>query len=279
MNLATLVRRLKRLTVPSADDGVRFVRTERLERIRSTLNGSLYCGMGDVPLALVYGHREYQPTRPTILISNHIDSVYENYFCNADGVEIKGTFDNSACNAIAVELMLAELLPTQALVAFTGDEEEDSAGVDHAVGFLQAHEAAFWNLEVVVALDLTEVSYGSQHFTIENYFIEHQNQKSLLQFKRKRNFKEHLVDMLGMTPFFVKDAEPDESWQYDEYDLNCFTFCLPCRVLASDMHDDDGVAVLRDSLIVYAETLARLTQAIDRDLAKRAIHRGTGDCR
>lgn len=276
MNIGTLVRRLEQLTVPSADDGVRFVRTDRLDKIRGTLETSRYCRMGDVPLASIYRHRDYRFDRPTILISNHIDSAYENYFCAAEGSEIKGTFDNSACNAVAVEVMLAELLPPQALLAFTGDEEEDSAGVDQAVSVLQDRQSVYWNLELVVALDLTEESYGTQHFTIENYFIERQNQDSLLQFGKKRDLKKYLMDTLGQLPVFVKDAEPDESWQYDEHDLNCFTFCLPCRVLGSDMHDDDGVAVLKDSLVAYAQTLAWLIQAIDRDLAKRETDRQTG---
>lgn len=277
MNIETLVRRLAQLTVPSTDDGAQFVRTDRLEQIRGDLDASAYRCLGDVPLAAIYFHRDYQPSRPTILISNHIDSVYGDYFCDAGETTIRGTFDNSACNAVAVELMLAELLPPQTLIAFTGDEEADSGGVDQTVYFLQDHPPVYENLEAVVALDLTEEAYERHHFTIENYFIERQNRDSLLQFARKRDFKRYLVDRLGNEPHFIKNAEPDESWQYDEHDLNCFTFCLPCRVLGSDMHDNDGVAIRRDSLIAYAKTFAQLAQAIDRDLAKREMRRHVGE--
>jgi hypothetical protein len=273
MDRDALLLRVAELTVPCTDDGARFVQTDRLERIRAALAGSPFRCLGDLPLAAIYCHRSFQPARPTVLVSNHIDSVYRRYFCASQGTEIKGTLDNSACNAVAVELMLADVLPVQTLVAFTGDEEEDAAGVDQTLSFLQEHQSIFWNLEVVIVLDVTEEFYETEHFTVENYFIERENQGSYLRFGRRREFKQYLIDMLGRKPALVKDSEPDESWQYEDHDLNCFLFGLPCRLLGADMHDDDGLAVLQDSLAVYAETLVRLTHAIDRDLANRAVGR------
>ena len=68
------------------------------------------------------------------------------------------------------------------------------------------------------------------------------------------------------SPVFVKNAEADEAWQYDEYDLNCFSLCLPCRILGSDMHANTGVAISTDSLIGYMNALGQIAQAINMDL-------------
>ena len=74
--------------------------------------------------------------------------------------------------------------------------------------------------------------------------------------------------MLGDMPtVFVKDAEADESWQYDEYDLNCFSFCLPCHSPSGDMHDDSGVVVRLNDLAIYSDALCKLLARMTEDLA------------
>lgn len=258
------------LTIPSADDGHQFTRTDRLLRIQSALKESDYILFGEMPLANVYSRREYSAEKPTVLISAHIDSLYGEYFTRQGEREIAGTFDNSACNAVALYLMLKQSLPTQVLVAFTGDEENDSVGADQTIQILQRREASFSKLELVITLDLTEESFACSHFTVENYFIERQNGDSLLRFARKRELKDYLTGILNNPPC-IKDAEPDESWQYDEYDLNCFTLCLPCRAMGEDMHDDCGVVIQTDSFLQYAEALKRVTTTICNDLANKAV--------
>lgn len=266
-----LTDRIIQLTVPCEDDGYVFRRTERLELIQNTLRHTRYELMCDMPLAKVYAHEDFYPTRPSILVSCHIDSLYGTYFADIDEYEIRGTFDNSACNAIAIEIMCRHALASQILVTFTGDEEDQSRGADQAVEGLQGI-GAYDHLEMVITLDLTEACYPSRHFTIENYFIEQQHiQKSLLRFNRKIELKRYLESMIE-SPLFIRDAEPDESWQYDEHDLNCFSLCLPCRVLGRDMHDDAGVAVTTDTLAGYMSALKKLTRNINTDLATR-IHR------
>lgn len=110
--------------------------------------------------------------------------------------------------------MLNGLFPSQVLVSFTGDEENDCAGVDQTIDFLQK-ENLFENLEIVIALDLTEEYFGLNHFTIENYFIEKEHGHTLLHFKGKRDLRNYLSTILE-SPKFVENAEPDESWQYEE---------------------------------------------------------------
>jgi len=273
MNEQLLVARVLDLTIPCSDDGTKFVRTDRLDRIRSLLADSAYVLMGNSQLAYVFQHHRFQSDRPAILVSNHIDSVYSNHFATIANDEIHGSLDNSACNAIIVELMLRGSLPEQVLVSFTGDEEDESAGADQTIELLaDSHEAVFWNLEMAITLDLTEEFYGLHHFTIENCFVESQHGDALLRFAKKRHLRKYLAEMLD-TPAFVKNGEPDEAWQYDEYDLNCFSFCLTCRLLGSDMHSPSGVAVRQDSLLGFAETLSSLTHSIHIDLAKKALQR------
>lgn len=71
-------------------------------------------------------------------------------------------------------------------------------------------------------------------------------------------------------PPCIKDAEPDGSWQYDEHDLNCFSLCLPCKVLGKDRHEDCGVEIQTDSFLPYGEALERVTTRIGNDLANKA---------
>ncbi len=109
-NLYSLV---DELTIPSADNGKKFTRTDRLLRIQSALEESDYVLFGEKPLAYVYCRRGYSPEKPTLLISAHIDSLYGEYFTRRDGPEISGTFDNSACNAVTLHLMLEQCLPAR----------------------------------------------------------------------------------------------------------------------------------------------------------------------
>ena len=256
--------RISRLTVPCSDDGKKFILTERLDLITQALRKSDYNCLADLPLAKVYHHRDFQLDKPAILVSCHIDSVYSEYFARMQDGELHGTFDNSACNALLVEAMLQNLLPAQALVTFTGDEEKKSRGADRTIVFLQKMDI-FQTLEMVITLDLTEEHFGSCHFTIENHCVEKKNKESLLKFSKKQDMVDYLSAMID-SPVFIKNAEPDESWIYREYDLNCFTLCLPCRLLGEDMHDDTGVAIKEDSVTGYIEALKRLTQAINDDL-------------
>ncbi len=261
-----LLQQIVHLTVPCADDGHRFTSRDRLDRIVTELNRSPYVLLDSRPLAYVYRHQEYDAEKPTILISNHIDSLYSNYFTNdADNV-VHGTFDNSACNAVAVASMVRGMLAPQALIAFTGDEEDESTGADQTMEILRMQGMAFRALELVITLDLTEEAYGSSHFTIENSFVTSRHDDSLLRFSRKRKLKRYLRGILG-DPTFVKNAEADESWQYDEYDLNCFSLCLPCALLGHDMHDDSGVMIRKNSLMEFAGALQKIVCRIANDLA------------
>jgi hypothetical protein len=259
-----ITKRIFQLTVSSSDDGQKFIRTDRLDLIMGTLKDSEYECFGDMPLAKIYRRQDFQPNVPSILVSCHIDSLYSTYFTSTNGAELQGTFDNSACNAMLVEAMIQSLLPEQVLVSFTGDEEHDSTGAVQTIEFLQEEEL-FDFLEMVIVLDITEEGYRQCHHTIENYFVEKENQQSVIKFDRRRRLKKYLKEIMD-SPVTIKDGDADEAWLYDEYDLNCFSLCLPCRILGEDMHDDTGVAILQKSLERYSHALQKITHRINKDL-------------
>lgn len=257
-----LFQRIRDLTVPSADDGRAFVEFARLDRIAALLQNSCYRSLANRPLARIYSHQNCNPDEPYILISCHIDSLYERYFAEkGDGVFI-GTFDNSACNALLVEAMLADALPPQALIAFTGDEEEDSKGADQTVETLD-QDGFLSRLQMVMVLDLTEEGYKKCSFTLENLFVRKMGEG--LRFECKKELKKYLKKIVGPAVFLI-NAEADESWQYHENRLNCFSLCLPCKARANDMHDDRGVKIREDAIITYLQVLSQLANGICQNL-------------
>jgi len=259
-----ITKRIIQLTVPSIDNGTKFIRTERLDLIIKALKNSEYECLADLPLSKLYRHKKFKTNQPCLLLSCHIDSVYKIYFATVKKREIQGTFDNSACNAILVELMRRSRLPEQVLICFTGDEEDQMKGVEQTVKFMRENNIIQY-LGLVITLDLTEEGFGSHHYTIENYFVRKKKNKMSVNFSRKRNIKRYLKTLSG-TCVFVKNAEEDESCKYMKHDLNGFTYCLPCLLLGDHMHDDAGVAILRNSLKRYSNKLQNLTNAIIKDL-------------
>ena len=129
MNLTQLICEL---TLPCADNGRDFTRTDRIHRIRDLLRSTPYTCLGEKPLAQVWQHPDFDPALPLVRVSSHIDSLYTNYHASCDDGILLGTFDNSVTNAVILSLILENRLPQQVLVAFTGDEEDQSRGADQA---------------------------------------------------------------------------------------------------------------------------------------------------
>jgi hypothetical protein len=180
--------------------------------------------------------------------------------------EIRGTLDNSATNAVALHQMLVGSLDPQVVVAFTGDEEGDCRGADAALSCCSGLGEVLGLPEMVVTLDLTEERAGMSPFTVENYFRRKGTPRTRLQFDSKKSLKSFIAEKLsGMDQTFIPDAEADESWRYDEHDLNCFSLCLPCRCLGADMHDDVGVLVRQEDLSAYAQVLVEVLRSVTAD--------------
>ena len=58
---------------------------------------------------------------------------------------------------------------------------------------------------------------------------------------------------------YVHNAEPDESWDYNEYGIPCFTLSAP---IEGDMHSEDGVLLRKSSFPAYTEFLALAANGI-----------------
>lgn len=245
---------LNRLTVDCKDDGMRFLRKDRIQEIKSLLNNSGYELLEEGNLSLLYGKPAGEANAYQTLISSHVDCVYINCFAKDESDMCwKGTFDNSATNAAVIDLMLRGELDASVLIAFTGDEEKNSAG---AVEIMQALSRMECGIDRAIVLDVTNEGWEDEAaFSIEN----------------DRGFDiltgYHIVGLLqaSNTPcVFVHEAEPDETWEYnrgagsDRPGIPCLSLCLPVQ---GNMHGEDGVLLRKSSIVPYENILRNLANA------------------
>ena len=238
---AEFIELIKTVTVDCKDNGDSFIVTDRVEAIKRLLDGTAYKPVVNEPLALVYAKRELLAGDSVLLVSAHIDCLYDYCFCNDEGDLLRGTFDNSLGNAAILSLMIQGLLPDNVVVAFTGDEERDSQGavqVVLALGRMQCE------IKFALVLDVTNTGYenGAQ-FALENdlgidLFTAHRIVEA--------------VEMLGAKYEFKHCAEPDESWDYNDYGIPVLSVCA---VVDGFLHGNEGVCLPKKSLIPYCNSL------------------------
>ena len=200
-------------------------------------------------LCRIYGKQPVEG-KSVILISSHVDCVYNRLFCEetTDGQYLRGTFDNSITNACVLSAMLKGPLSDNVVVAFTGDEEKESGGAYEVVEKLRECDS---HIALAIVLDVTEEGWEERNlFTIENDLgID------ILTGHRIISTLEKYQGEYG----FVHDSEPDESYDYDEEEIPCFSLCIPSL---GDMHNERGVLVRRESLSIYCDVLSDLTNAL-----------------
>lgn len=251
------------VNVASKDNGKTFTDTTRLDNIEKELRdaNSLWkiCGTG--PLFRLYGGQQSAPSDGCVVISSHADSTFENHIYSLlkESKELQGTFDNSITNAVLLQLMLQDLLPRDVLVAFTGDEENESEGAASVIKYLENIKA---KPSCVMVLDVTDNSYYDFPFTIENWFPNgsHGLPKS-----------EGLFLKFLLEPFQHKvptvhhnSAWPDESWRYEEEGVHVFSLCIPtsppigCNNDHDWMHNENGVRIRLDSIRGYSQAILTL---------------------
>lgn len=239
---------LSAVTVDCKDNGMEFVVTERIEAIERLLQGTEYRLVAREQLALLFARRVPQENEKIVLVSSHIDCVYNSSFCSDNGEYYKGTFDNSFGNAAVLWCMLNDMLPANVVVAFTGDEEKDSRGVYQVLEALKKYGC---ELSCAIVQDVTNVGWESGAlFTIENDcgidLITAYNIVSLLEpYNGKFAFRHF--------------AEPDESWDYAECGVPCFTLCAP---VGGNLHGDEGVLLRKESAAEYCKVLALLAGSL-----------------
>ena len=258
-----IVQILDRVNVSSSDDGRRFCDTTRLDAIEGFLRetGSPWVLQASGPLFRLYGRSAAPRARHPVLISSHVDSSYGSHFHEfllAAG-QLTGTFDNSITNAAVLEAMHADLLPADALVAFTGDEENESQGAADVVAWLRDEGR---EPRVVVVLDVTDDRFYYRPFTIENWFA---NGRLGLP-TTESAFRRHV---LGAFDFLVptvphEEAWRDESWRYQQEGMHVVSLCVPTAPAETTTRDKDwmhsaaGVRVRADLLDTYVEALVSL---------------------
>lgn len=239
---------LKRMAVPCRDDGRKFTDDARLKAIACELVGTQWRVWRLDSLCRIYAREGFDPMKPTLVFSSHVDMVAQRCYADCQGDVWRGSFDNLITNAALVWDMREDLFGPQVLVAFTGDEEEDSHGADQVARILKGHGTP---VQFIIVTDVTEEGWNEgKSFTIENILPdEGQDVADALCWMMP------LVVDLDQHPKVIVEGEADEAWEYDEFDFPCCSVCLPC---CGDMHSEQGVAVRAESVIRYAEALWRL---------------------
>ena len=245
---------LRYLTVVSRDNGAEFTVADRRDVLMQLLSGSDYELVSQTPLSLVYARKDAELEHGSVLISSHIDSVYENCFVEDSDEYWKGTFDNSATNAALVMLMLTKRLPANVIVAFTGDEELDSRGAMEVTEFIVDKGVPVGS---IVVLDVTNGGWESEvAFSIENDAL----------FDILTGYNLIAVARNSGVPFAVRpDAEPDEAADYlkflgeRQYPLPIFTLCLP---VGGDMHSEEGTLMRKSSVVPFCDYLVKVVSEV-----------------
>ena len=235
---------LQTVTVDCKDNGERFTVTDRVAVIERMLQNSEYKLISRRPLALLYAKRQLREGDRVLLISSHIDCVYGRCFCNDEDECMRGTFDNSFGNAAVLWNMVHDRLPDNLVVAFTGDEEHDSHG---ALQTVEALAGMGVEVSMVLVQDVTNVGWESGAlFTIENDLgIDILTGYNIIS----------SLEQYGGRFAFKHNAEPDESWDYADCGVPCFTLCVP---VGGELHGDAGVLLRKESATEYCNVLSLL---------------------
>jgi hypothetical protein len=252
INAESIKQIVKRIACRGDDDGERFTDTARVDAIAECLKNSQWQIFHDGELAKIYAHQKFDATRPVVVVSSHVDMVAEQCYAICDGEFWKGSFDNLITNAVVVSCMIENVFDGNVLVAFTGDEEEDGGGACEVAEMLSEKGV---DVKYVVVTDVTEEGWRqAKALTIENVLPEDDleaQQEMVAMLKRS------VID-IDNNPLIIVDGEPDEAWEYDEFDLPCCSVCMPC---CGDMHSEEGVGIRSSKIGIYANALISLVNA------------------
>ena len=256
---------LEKVTVLNRDNSYIFTNTERLDAIASLLCGSAYKRIETDGLFHLYSRKPVSEIdEPVVIVSSHVDCERHITKCFAAKKEdniLLGTFDNAITNAAIVYLMLLGSLPENVLVAFTGDEEENSRGAKDICRFIQKNDLDILNIFV---LDVTEEGWKTEaDFTVENDFWDEEFGEKVIELANQTGYPWNYVpgepddipEYIPKERIIHVEAYEDESWEYDEADISCFSFCLPSK---GNMHSDTGIFIRESSFRRYTEVLGKI---------------------
>ncbi|MBQ7501862.1 M20/M25/M40 family metallo-hydrolase [bacterium] len=257
-----LMRTLSDIMLLNRDNGRRFEITDRIDKINALLWNSRWRRVNAQGIFHLFAAKPLKEIdKPVILVSSHIDCHKNISSCFTKFEEnglMLGTYDNCITNAAILQLMLNDRLPDNVVVAFTGDEEEESRGAKQVCRYLQGLKQ---KIAAAAVLDVTDQGWEQQaDFTVENNFWSDPLGRHVIESAEKLPASWYFVpEDVENVPSYIKnerviliEAECDESWDYDEFDLQCFSFCLP---VCGPMHSDSGVLARRDGFVKYTEAL------------------------
>lgn len=255
---------IQSVSVLNYDNGAYFTDTSRLDRIAGLLWHSDYRRINAQGLFHLYAKAMLNELPEQLLVvSAHVDCVRNITHCyveNINDAEIMGTFDNALTNAAALQCMIQRDIPDHVVIAFTGDEEHGSAGAAALTQYLRTAGKKFR----VIVLDVTDEGWESgSSFTIENNFNINSFGRYLIEAAREMSVPWQFVpsdpmrvpDYVPMSNLILKEAEADESWEYDELDIPCFSLCIPIN---GAMHSNSGCLARKQSYCDYVQILERL---------------------
>lgn len=262
------IKILKAVSVINRDNGERFACSDRLDAISTLLWNSNYRRINADGLFHLYSKKPLSDLPESfVVISCHIDCSFGITKCFAEDLGngmLKGTFDNSITCASVVDLMLGDTLPSNVVVAFTGDEECGSVGAKDLVAFMKKQQKKCY----VIVLDVTDMGWDEgADFTVENNFWNKSLGTAVIDAVDSNNAGWRFVpsDPSNIPDFVPKEktifveAEGDESWEYDELGIKCFSLCLP---ICGEMHSDRGVLARKRSFEIYGNVLKNIANAI-----------------
>ncbi len=265
----TLSEALMKLSVLNRDNGRKFTDTSRLDAISESLRTTKYSRINPGGLFHLYSQKKANEiNRPVVIISSHADCERNITKCFAEFLPeglMRGTFDNAVTNASLLYLMLEGKLPDNVLAAFTGDEERNSHGAEQVVRFA---EYSGLEVECVIVLDVTDMGWHEEaDFTVENNFWDDSIGVKVITCAENSGFNWRFVpedpdDIPGYIDIkrvIPVEAEADESWEYDENDIRCFSFCIP---VLGEMHSNEGVYARYESFERYTKMISEIASAI-----------------
>jgi len=215
---------LERISVPSRDDGTRFIDKRRRDEIKRIVDSTVFFPVTDDDFLYVVNASD-DGKGSTVLISCHIDDVCgENLWVKRAGEGVRGTLDNNASIAALLGAMKENILPPNTYIAFTGDEENEGRGAEKTMTFLKERKSEiFERLELVIVADVSAAGWGHD-VTLENFSFRNEQLLSMITHALRKNNVAY-----GIIP--PECSLPDESDIYKGFDLNVFALCLPVNVL------------------------------------------------
>lgn len=261
---------LEKINVLNYDNGKHFRRTDRLDAIMELLWKSDYRRVNAEGLFHLYAKEPISKLPDEIVvISSHIDCSPYITRCFTERYDQEywlGTFDNSLTNAAILYLMLENLLPERAVVAFTGDEEDNSKGAKQVSRFFQNRNKKI----KVIILDVTDMGRDQGcDFTVENNFWSEETGRAVVNtitnsgnsWKFVPSYLDCIPDYVPLENLIHQEAEADESWEYDEKKEDCFSLCVPVE---GDMHSCQGVQARVKSICHYVDILRMIINEISK---------------